>query len=58
MRLINTYSNHLALPTDNRKALYHGIADLIERRYGGKLGKEYLAVLNIAQTKAAIIAQD
>jgi SAM-dependent methyltransferase len=58
LRLINTYSNHLALPTDNRKALYHGIADLIERRYRGKVGKEYLAVLNIARTKAAIIAQD
>ena len=58
LRLINTYSNLLALPKDNRKALYLGIAGLIERRYGGRVEKEYLAVLNIARTKAAIIAQE
>ena len=53
VRLINTYSNHLALPEDNRKGLYQGIADLIERRYGGRVEKEYLAVLNFTRTKAA-----
>lgn len=52
LRLINTYSNHLALPEYNRKALYQGIADLIERRYGGRVEKEYLAVLNLARTPA------
>jgi hypothetical protein len=51
IRLLDTYSNNLALPEDNRKALYQGIADLIERRYAGRVEKEYLAVLNIARTK-------
>lgn len=51
LRLINTYSNHLALPEENRKALYTGLAGLIERRYGGRVEKEYLAVLYVARTK-------
>ena len=51
IRLLDTYSNNLALPEDNRKALYQAIADLIDRRYAGRVEKEYLAVLNIARTK-------
>lgn len=50
LRLISTYSDQLALPEDNRKALHQGIASLIERRFGGQVEKEYLAVLNVART--------
>lgn len=49
LRLINTYSGSLAMPEPNRRALYAGIADLIDTRYGGQVVKEYLAVLYLAR---------
>lgn len=49
LRLLNTYSGHRALPDDRRQALYDGIAGLIDRRYGGKIEKEYLAVLYLGK---------
>lgn len=53
LRLINTYSGHLALPEANRRALYAGLADLIDRRYGGQVVKDYLAVLYLARKPGA-----
>lgn len=45
LRLLNTYSDHLTLEEGRRQSLYQGIADLIERRYGGKVERHYLSVL-------------
>ncbi len=53
LRLINTYSGHLALPEPNRRALYAGLAELINRRYGGQVVKDYLAVLYVARKAGA-----
>jgi len=49
LRLLNTYSDHLAMPEANRSALYAALAGLIDNHYGGQVTKEYLAVLYIAQ---------
>jgi hypothetical protein len=54
LALLNTYSDHLALPEDRRLALLQAIADLIERRYGGKIERPYLSVLYLAQKQARI----
>lgn len=45
LRLLNTYSDHRMLEEGRRRSLYQGIAELIERRYSGKIEKTYLAVL-------------
>ena len=47
--LLNTYSNHRNLEEPRRQTLYQSIADLIERRYGGRVEKEYLGVLFLAR---------
>jgi SAM-dependent methyltransferase len=49
LMLLNTYSNHLLLEEGRRRSLYQGIADLIERRYGGKVERPYLSVLYLAK---------
>jgi len=49
LRLINTYSGHLAMPEANRRALDASLADLIDRSYGGQVVKDYLAVLYLAR---------
>ncbi len=49
LRLINTYSGHLRLAEDRRRALYQAIAELIEKRFGGKVEKPYLSVLYMAK---------
>ncbi len=54
LRLINTFSDHLAMPEEKRKALYTGIADLIERSYGGRITKNVLSVLYLAKKKATL----
>lgn len=48
LRLLNTYSNHLTLPPDQRKNLYTAIAELI-RQHGGALEKEYVTTLLFAR---------
>jgi len=50
--LLNTYSDHLRLSEQRRKALFEGIAESIER-HGGYIEKPYLAVLYIAQRTSA-----
>jgi SAM-dependent methyltransferase len=45
LRLLNTYSDHLALQEEPRRRLYEGIADLIDQRYGGKVERPYLTEL-------------
>ena len=49
IQLLNTYSNHLSLDESRRCSLYQSIADLIERRFDGKVERPYLSVLYLAQ---------
>lgn len=50
--LLDTYSDHMELPPDQRAALYGGIADVI-RSQGGQVEKTYLAALLMAQVPPA-----
>jgi SAM-dependent methyltransferase len=52
IQLINTFSDHLAIPEKERFALYSGIADLIERRYAGKVIKNAQTELFLARRRA------
>ena len=45
--LLNTYSDHLALPEATRASLFEGVAEVIER-HGGSIERPYVAVLYIA----------
>jgi SAM-dependent methyltransferase len=49
LRLLNTYSDHLLLAEGRRRSLYQAIADLIERRYRGKVERPYVSVLYLAK---------
>ena len=51
IRLLSTYSDHIALPDENRHLLFEGIANLIERKYNGRITKHYEAVLDLRQTR-------
>ncbi len=51
LRLLNTYSDNLIMEEGARRSMFQGIAELIERRYGGQVEKEYLAVLYLARTQ-------
>ena len=46
--LLNTYSDHLRLPEEDRNRLFESVAEVIER-HGGFIEKPYLAVLYVAQ---------
>ena len=45
IQLLNTYSDHLALPERQRRSLYQAIANLIESHYEGKVERPYLTKL-------------
>ena len=49
--LISTYSDHLALPEETRSALFDCIASLIARRFDGRIAKQYLTELVVAQKR-------
>jgi trans-aconitate methyltransferase len=49
VRLLNTYSDHLAMPADQRARLYQEITALIDRSYGGKVERPYLSLLYLAK---------
>ncbi len=49
LRLLNTYSGHLRLEEGRRRSLYQAIANLIERRYAGKVERPYLSVLYLGK---------
>jgi len=51
-RLLGTYSDHIAIPSETRSRLLQAIESLIEHSYGGAITKGYLTVLHVA-TKAA-----
>ena len=50
IKLLGTYSGHIALPDENRHRLFEGIVDLIETKYDGQITKHYEAVLDFRQT--------
>jgi SAM-dependent methyltransferase len=45
IQLLNTYSDHLALPVEERARLYQEITALIDSRYNGQVVRPYLSVL-------------
>lgn len=51
IKLLNTYSDHIALPDKNKRLLYEGIVDLIETKYDGQITKHYAAVLDLRKKK-------
>ncbi len=51
IKLLGTYSGHIALPDKNKRLLFEGIADLIETKYDGQITKHYEAVLDLRQAK-------
>ena len=51
IKLLGTYSGHIALPDKNKRLLFEGIANLIETKYDGRVTKHYEAVLDLRQTK-------
>jgi SAM-dependent methyltransferase len=53
VRLLSTYSDHLALTSDARERLFAGITELIDTRFGGRIAKGYLTVLYVARRKLA-----
>ena len=51
IKLLGTYSGHIALPEKNKRLLFEGIVNLIETKYGGQITKHYEAVLDLRETK-------
>ncbi len=51
IKVLNTYSDHIALPDKNKQLLFEGIVNLIETKYDGKLTKHYAAFLDLRKTK-------
>ncbi len=45
IKLLGTYSDHIALPHENKRLLFEGITNLIETQYNGQVTKHYQAVL-------------
>jgi hypothetical protein len=45
---LNTYSGHRSLNDASRERLFRGISNLIENRFGGRIGKGYLTTLYVA----------
>lgn len=48
VKLLNTYSDHLALEKEIRAKLFSGIEKLIETEFDGHIVKEYLSILYLA----------
>ena len=47
IKLLSTYSDHIALPEKNKRLLFKGITNLIETQYNGQITKHYQAVLDL-----------
>jgi SAM-dependent methyltransferase len=50
LELLSTYSDHILLPDENRRALFHALREEIER-LGGRITKKYVAVLFFAKRR-------
>ena len=51
IKLLSTYSGHIALPEKNKRFLFEGIVNLIETKYSGRITKHYEAVLDLRKTE-------
>jgi SAM-dependent methyltransferase len=51
IRVLSTYSGHIAFDPASRDRLFRGISDLIEREYDGRIVKGYLTTLYLAYRK-------
>jgi hypothetical protein len=51
VRVLSTYSGHIALEPASRERLFRSISDLIEREYDGRIVKGYLTTLYLAYRK-------
>src|SRR5215216_2159300 len=51
LRVLSTYSGHRSLSADTRERLFHGIADLIDNRFDGRIVKGYLTTLYVAHRR-------
>ena len=51
IKLLSTYSDHIALPEKNKRLLFEGIVNLIEGKYDGQITKHYATVLDLRKTK-------
>ena len=51
VKLLNTYSDHIALEKDTRIELFDSIENLIETDFGGRIVKEHLSILYLAHRK-------
>ena len=51
IKLLSTYSDHIALPDKNKRLLFEGIVNLIEAKYDGQVTKHYAAVLDLREKK-------
>lgn len=49
--LLGTYSDHIRLPEEERRDLFTGVADLIDREYDGRVLKHYETVLRLQRKK-------
>jgi cyclopropane fatty-acyl-phospholipid synthase-like methyltransferase len=49
--VLSTYSGHIELEAEHRQALYACIGDLLERRFGGTIRKQYLFALIVARRR-------
>jgi SAM-dependent methyltransferase len=51
IRLLDTYSDHRALPEDRRTRLYTGIKRMIDERFGCSVERPYLTALFLARNR-------
>ena len=51
VRLLNTYSGHIALPDQKRQGLFDDIEEFINVKYDGRILKHYEAVLDVRKKK-------
>jgi SAM-dependent methyltransferase len=50
--LLSTYSDHLRMPADRRRALFDCIGGLLDARYGGRIVKRNVVELDLARRRA------
>ena len=53
LKLLRTFSGHIALPEATREALLEDIAALIDRKFGGRIEKHHVAVLQVVRRRDA-----
>ena len=51
IKLLSTYSDHIALPEKNKRLLFEGIVNLIEEKYDDQITKHYATVLDLREKK-------